>query len=303
MRWQPSGSRSADRSLAIVQAAPGTQVTPGNGNSSPRPLPQCERKSGTWPPARVAPPASAAPGARPRSEGPGAGALRVPAPAPTAPGRPDHVEPRQPIRAAGRGFLAALPGGPRATSGNKAETRFRGPVGRLRRPAVQVSRGTLGTPGRDRNRHPQARASSGDWAVGAPGGSWPFAGLRPLLRALGPPSTVPPSPLLACPGPPWGPGCPQRGPRSRPPWGLPLPLVGRPAFGGALGPGLAAPGLFWWSLPGRTLVLLQPAGPRPRLALPRSCSVRGAVARPLSRLPRLFFLQLIFPNFAPSPEP
>lgn len=142
-------------------------------------------------------------------------------------------------------------------------------------------------PGRDRERQPQARASSGDWAVGAPGGCHAVAGLRPLLRAPGPPSAAPLSPL-ACPGPPWAPGCPQRGPRSRSPWGLPLPLVERPASGGALGPGLAARDPSWWSLPGRTLLPLQAAWPRPRLALPRSCSLSAA------RSPAQFPVSLIF---------
>lgn len=76
----------------------------------------------------------------------------------------------------GRGFPAALPGRPRATSGNKPAARGRGLVGRRRRAAPQVGTGTLGTPGKDSDRQSHVRASFGD---GAPrevrGGLWACA--------------------------------------------------------------------------------------------------------------------------------
>lgn len=76
----------------------------------------------------------------------------------------------------GRGFAAALPGRPRATSGNKPAARGRGLVGRRRRAAPRVGTGIRGTAGKDRERQTHVRASRGDGAPGeVRGGRWACA--------------------------------------------------------------------------------------------------------------------------------
>lgn len=156
------------------------------------------------------------------------------------------------------------------------------------------------------------RASAARW--GSPGGprfSWaggPLArqvGTGPVSPRLAPPLGTGPSARQGVPGrsaasaTPEGPRATFRGPAFAPPR-LPRPAVGpgaspaRASLSAALGapaaagratclwqcprPGPRRPRAPWWSLPGRTLVL-QPAWPRPRLALPRSCSLSAARSR------------------------